>query len=342
MELKKGMVLKEDIYSLSGVLLLKKGTKLNDGHMNFLNHHKIQLQAKLSSKNSPKQKLGEIYELVYKNVYSSIKDIQKKIIADKSQLDDHEIKEMLDAFEVLHKEFTLNDVGILEIMERFSEDEYLFKHCLNVGLIASKIGKILNLTNEHQKLLANMGLFHDVGKFKIDPAILNKPSRLTDEEFNLIKQHPKFGYNLLEGTSIDPMILEGVIKHHERLNGTGYPYRLREEDIPFFVRILSVADTFDAICSNRVYRGSMSLFYAIDELVKEINLNRLDENIVLPFANFLMELVKGKKITLRNGKEVEIIHLDFRHPNQPILKVDGYQPLNLLKENLTLNQVANM
>ncbi|MDR6124984.1 HD-GYP domain-containing protein (c-di-GMP phosphodiesterase class II) [Bacillus sp. SLBN-46] len=341
MELKKGMVLKEDIYSLTGVLLLKKGTVLKDDHMHYLSRHKIQIQEHDQAKDLIGKKFGELNEVVYRSVYSSVQELQRSI-SGKSKLNDNEIQEMVDTFQELHEEFALKDVGILELMERFSKDEYLFKHSINVGLIASKIGRILKLSEKHQQFLASMGLFHDVGKFKIDPMILNKPSRLTDEEFNLLKQHPKLGYDLLSKTSLHPLILEGVLKHHERLNGTGYPNRLNGDSIPFFIRILSVADTFDAICSNRVYRSSMSIFYAVDELIKEVKQNRLDEAIVLPFTNSLMELAKGKKITLRNGKVGEILHIDFKYPNQPILKIEGFKPLNLQKENLTLNQVANM
>jgi HD-GYP domain-containing protein (c-di-GMP phosphodiesterase class II) len=341
MELKKGMVLKEDIYSLTGVLLLKKGTVLKDDHMHYLSRHKIQIQEYDQPKDLIGKKFGELNEVVYRSVYSSVQELQRSI-SGKSKLDDNEIQDMVVTFQELHEEFAIKDIGVLELMERFSEDEYLFKHSINVGLIASKIGRILKLSEKHQHFLASMGLFHDVGKFKIDPMILNKPSRLTDEEFNLIKQHPNLGYDLLSKTSLHPLILEGVLKHHERLNGTGYPNRLNGDSIPFFIRILSVADTFDAICSNRVYRSSMSIFYAVDELIKEVKQNRLDEAIVLPFTNSLMELAKGKKITLRNGKVGEILHINFKYPNQPILKIEGFKPLNLQKENLTLNQVANM
>lgn len=340
MDLRRGMVLKEDIYSLTGVLLLKKGTVLRDNHINLLNRHKVQTRDQLDSRSIIDKKLGEFSEIVYKNVYTSIQDLQTTI-SQKSKLDDDEIQEMIDTFGALHQEFAINELGIIEIMERFSEDEYLLKHSINVGLVASKIGGILNLSEDDQHFLASMGLFHDVGKFKIDPGILNKPSRLTEEEFNLVKQHPKLGYDLLSSTSLNPLILEGVLKHHERLNGSGYPFQLKEENIPFFIRILSVADTFDAICSNRVYKSSMSIFYAIDELIKDVKLNRLDGSIVLPFTNFLMEMIRGKSITLRNGKVGEILELNLEYPNQPIIKIDGFKPLDLFKENLTLNQIAN-
>ncbi len=333
MRFKKGMILKEDIYSVLGVLLLKRGTRLTDSHIQFLNHHQLKVKGFPQNNN--------LYEDVYKNVFSAVQDLQSNI-AGKTKLNDKEVQEMISEFDTLYQEFIVNDIQISEIMKKFSQDEYLFKHSINVGLIASKIGRVMGLSDEYQHLLARMGLFHDVGKFKINADILNKPSKLTNEEFNKIKQHPKLGYDLLLSTSLEPLILEGVLKHHERLNGSGYPNGISEGDIPFFVRILSVADTFDAICSNRVYQGEKSVFYAVEEMIKDANSNGLDRKIVLKFTYSLMELSKGMKFNLRNGKQGEILRVDGNHPNQPIIKIEGYQPLDLQKENLTLYQVANI
>jgi HD-GYP domain-containing protein (c-di-GMP phosphodiesterase class II) len=335
------MVLKEDIYTETGLLLLKIGTVLTENHINLLNRHGLKYIQQLHVNNLQSENPQKLNEVVYKNVFSSIKELQENVM-DKSSLDDEEVNDMIEKFDILHDEFISKDIGILEIIEMFSEDEYLFKHSINVGLVASKIGSILKLSEEKQHLLARMGLFHDVGKFKIDASILNKPSRLSDDEYQLIKKHPKYGYELLAGTRINPLILEGTLKHHERLDGSGYPNGINESNIPFFVRILSVADTFDAICSNRIYKGRKSVYYAIEELIKDCNLNRLDPSIVLPFAFSLMELSKNKIITLRNGKKGEIVQTDLKHPNQPIIKIEGYPPLNLQKENLTLIQVANI
>jgi HD-GYP domain-containing protein (c-di-GMP phosphodiesterase class II) len=341
MRLKKGMVLKDDIYSETGALLLKTGTELTDKHIDLLDRHAIKYIQQIQTNPVQDNKPPELNEVVYRNVFSSIKELHENVM-DKTHLDEEEVSDMMNKFDVLHDEFISKDVEVLDIMERFSADEYLFKHSINVGLVASKIGSLLKLSEEKQHLLARMGLFHDVGKFKIDPAVLNKPSRLTNEEFEYIKQHPKYGYELLEGTRLSPMILEGTLKHHERLDGSGYPNGINGLNIPFFVRILSVADTFDAICSNRVYRGRKSVFYAIEELIKDCNAKRLDPSIVMPFTYSLVELSKDTPITLRNGKTGQIVQTDPLHPNQPTIEIDGFPPLDLKKEKLTLLQVANI
>ncbi|NRD79131.1 HD-GYP domain-containing protein [Bacillus sp. BRMEA1] len=341
MSLMKGTRLKEDIYTVSGVLLLKRGTLLTENHIDWLNSHKTQIKWGLSSNENSEEKPWPLNEVVYKNVYTSIKGLQETI-GKKTHLEDNEILGIMSEFDILHQEYVEKDVEILDIMEKFSKDEYLFKHSINVGLIASKIGNLLSLPEEHQHMLGRLGLFHDVGKFKIDPAILNKPTRLTDEEFNLIKQHPRLGYDLLSSTSLDPLILEGVLKHHEREDGTGYPGSIKGDSIPFFVKILSVADSFDAICSIRVYKEQKSVYYAIEELIKDAQAKRLDMSIVRPFTYSLMNQLKGSKIKLRNGAHGEIYDVHPQHPNQPILKINGFQPLNLFKEQLTLHQVADL
>ncbi|MGJ7911801.1 HD-GYP domain-containing protein [Neobacillus sp. LXY-1] len=341
MKVSKGMILKDDIYSKSGILLLKKGTKLTAHYAEWLDKHQSQIIYRSELEQLQSKQNWTLNETIYKNVFSSIQDLQRNI-GKKNTLEDHEIHEMMTEFDALYQDFVEKDIEILDIMANFSQDEYLFKHSINVGLVASKIGSILNLPETDQQMLARMGLFHDVGKFKIDPFILNKPSRLTDEEFELIKQHPTLGYDLLVSTSLSLDILEGVLKHHERLDGSGYPNRFTGEQLPLFVRILSVADTFDAICSVRVYKQPRTIFFAIEELIKDVNAKRLDESIVLPFTYYLMSLSKGMQISLRNGKMAEIMEVEPNYPNQPILRIEGFQPLNLIKENLTLLQVANL
>ncbi|MGG2939009.1 HD-GYP domain-containing protein [Heyndrickxia faecalis] len=338
MVFQKGEKLEEDLYSNSGVLLLRKGTFLTERLAAILNKYEVLRDPELDGRRIATEVPGIFHDLLYESIYHEMEELQR-IIQVKTTLCDAEVESMEKNFRKLYKEVFTTRTSILELMEHFSADEYLFKHCIHVGLIAANIGKILKLDPEKQSLLAQMGLFHDIGKFTIDPQILNKPGRLTDEEFALIKKHPEAGYRLLEKTSLDPMILKGTLMHHERLDGSGYPDG--RKTIPFLVRILSVADTFDAICSNRAYRRRQPVFFAIDELMADADAGRLDREIVLPFANFLMENYQKQPITLRNGVKGSILRIHPLHPNQPVLKVEGYPVLNLMEQKLTLFQIAN-
>ncbi|GER66712.1 HD-GYP domain-containing protein [Weizmannia acidilactici] len=339
MKFQKGARLKEDLYSNTGILLLRKGTFLTAKLASILNKYEVVPDPSLKGRRIAAEVTGIFHDVLYENIYRSMEELQQTIRV-KAELCDAEIQDMEKNFHRLYKEVLATHTSFLELMEHFSSDEYLFKHCIHVGLIAASIGKMLKLPHEKQNLLAQMGLFHDIGKFTIDPRILNKPGKLTNEEFAVIKTHPAAGYRLLENTSLDPMILKGALMHHERLDGSGYPEG--RKNIPFLVRILSVADTFDAICSNRAYRRRQPVFYAIDELMADAKAGRLDSEVVLPFANFLMENYRNQPITMRNGARGKIVHIHPLYPNQPILKIEGYPLLNLKEQKLTLFQIANM
>ncbi|MCK6258773.1 HD domain-containing protein [Fictibacillus sp. KIGAM418] len=330
MTISVGMELGEHIYSSRGVLLLKKGTVVNDHHIQLLSRHEIQkeeaaIRTEETSLN-PKEEQTLLLSC-YKNI-------------DKNKaLTNADIKMISETYLQLYKDSSLN---ILDINDQFQNEEYLYSHSLRVALIASTIGQMMGVNNNDQYLLPLMGLFHDVGKFLVDPAILYKPTFLTDAEFAEMKKHSLYGQELLNDTQLPKEVVTGALMHHERLDGSGYPFGLNSKNIPMLVRILSVADTFDAICSNRVYKSTQSIFYAIEELLKEANSNRLDIDIVRPFCFAVMDLLRGRKIELRNGKSANISHIFPANPNQPILCVEGYSPINLKSSGLTLFQVAKI
>ncbi|MBR1736937.1 MAG: HD domain-containing protein, partial [Firmicutes bacterium] len=112
-------------------------------------------------------------------------------------------------------------------------------------------------SKEEQKIIYFAGLLHDVGKIRVPEAIINKPGKLTDEEFDQIRVHPVSGYHILKGIHEDERIGYGAKYHHERYDGNGYPNGLSGENIPEIARIIGVADAYDAIASNRSYRGAL-------------------------------------------------------------------------------------
>ena len=109
---------------------------------------------------------------------------------------------------------------------------------------------------------------HDIGKIGIPDSVLNKPGRLTDEEYGVMKSHTSRGGDILKGFTILDHVVEGALYHHERYDGRGYPQGLKGEEIPLFARIIGTADAFDAMTANRIYRKQMDLDYVINELKK--------------------------------------------------------------------------
>ncbi|WP_409294285.1 HD-GYP domain-containing protein [Peribacillus sp. SCS-26] len=332
--IKAGMVLAGNVYSESGALLLSAGTKLNKHHIELLQRHKIKMMdiGNLLKSDNPLKEAEESYSNILTDLTAAFNSLR-----DKETLDDLETREMLNCSNELDQKA---DLDVIQLKEQIKQDDYLYQHSLNVGLISKHIAKILGLGREEQKLLVQMGIFHDIGKFKVDPAIINKPARLTDEEYNEVKNHSLYGYDLIKGTSLPNEIKIGTLLHHERLDGSGYPNGLKAGDIPFLVRILSVADTFDAICSKRVYKGGSSILFAVEELLEDAAKGRLDNAIVRPFTKDLMKAIIGKSIKLRNGQSAVITSVHPDRPNYPVLNIEGYPPLDLNEANLALKQVA--
>ena len=149
------------------------------------------------------------------------------------------------------------------------KDNYTKGHSFRVAaytrMIAEKMG---GYTEDELQDFYNIALLHDIGKISIPDAILNKPGKLTDEEFEKIKSHAWNGYEVLKEIKVMPELALGAGYHHERLNGTGYPHKLLAEDIPMVAQIIAVADTFDAMYSNRVYRKQLELATVADEIYR--------------------------------------------------------------------------
>lgn len=157
--------------------------------------------------------------------------------------------------------------NLLKKLNEFSPQTY--EHSVRVSNLCVWFGKKMGLSDEDIEKLRIGGLFHDVGKLKIPEAILNKPARLTEEEYTFVKKHSVFGENLLVETGInDREILNLVLFHHERLDGLGYPKGLVGDEIPLLVRIVTICDSYDAMNSRRVYQGNIDMAYIRKELLE--------------------------------------------------------------------------
>ena len=174
-----------------------------------------------------------------------------------------------------------------------AKDEYTEGHCERLSVIAEAMGKELNLSERDIQILRRGGILHDIGKIAIDDAILLKPGPLTDEEFEIIKEHPVIGENICKPLKTLRPVLPVIRYHQERYNGSGYPEGLKGEDIPIHARIIGIVDCYDALTTDRTYRKAMpeekaleimtmeteeglwdpGLFEIMKELLKHIDLN---------------------------------------------------------------------
>lgn len=166
----------------------------------------------------------------------------------------------------------------------------ILNHNMRVALIVRKIGQKLNLDEKDLTLLTMSGIYHDIGKFKISRAILDKPCKLSETEYKVIQFHSELGAEMLQDYNLkNKVIIDAVKYHHERFDGGGYPEHKKGYDIPLFARIIAVADTYDAITSIRKYSKAHSCEYALKEI--EINSGtQFDPKIVEIFKNIIVEV----------------------------------------------------
>lgn len=159
------------------------------------------------------------------------------------------------------------------------KDPYTRGHSGRVAKYSLILGDILGLSTEDLDRLRISALLHDVGKIGIEDRVLKKPGKLTEEEFELMKQHTVKGANIMRPVAQLRDVLPGIELHHERMDGGGYPYGLAGDQIPMMARIIGVADTLDAITTNRPYQSAMGLDYALDRIVS-LKVTKFDANVV--------------------------------------------------------------
>lgn len=200
-------------------------------------------------------------------------------------------------------------------------DEYTFTHCTNVSILAVILGKNLGLQQNKLELLGVAGLFHDVGKARIPEQILNKPGKLTEREFNIMKTHPLEGYKVLQGgQGIHSEVLKGVVEHHERFDGRGYPMNVSGENLGSFSRILAVVDVYDALTSKRVYKPSIAPSKALAMLYTGRG-DKFDPAYVESFIKCMGIYPVGSFVRLTGGEYGVVCDVNAEQPLKPKVKI---------------------
>lgn len=220
--------------------------------------------------------------------------------------------DIVDKFSVDEPALTLNCVHMIS-----EADNYLYTHSVDVATLNGMLGRWMNLPDRTAVKLAKIGLTHDLGKLKIPPYILYKPGKLTKEEFEIMKCHPAYSYDMLMSSGEeDPEVLWAVRQHHEKKGGGGYPDGLRGEDITLLARITAVSDVYDAMVSRRCYKNAQTPFEVM-ELLESSRFFDLDQEIVKVFLQNLSYLLVGMRVTLSTGEEGEVAFIrpgDYRNP----------------------------
>lgn len=207
---------------------------------------------------------------------------------------EHKNSLLEDALSQLERNFESIVRALVRAVE--AKDPYTAGHSERVMQYSLWIGEHLGLGSYELRLLEMGCLVHDIGKIGIPDSVLTKPGKLNDEEFELIKKHPEYGANIVRNVDLFRECLPIILWHHERLNGTGYPDGLKGEEIPFLVRICSVADVFDAMTSTRSYRVGMPIEKVFSIIDGDVEKGHLDATVV----QALKEVITVKGIITQN------------------------------------------
>lgn len=216
-------------------------------------------------------------------------------------------------------------------------DDLTYVHSMNVALICNVMAGWLGKSQEETDLITMAGLLHDIGKLKMPVDIITKPEKLTDEEYEIIKSHPTLGHDILLESNVDERIKNAAWMHHERYDGGGYPNGLVGEQIDDIARIVAIADVYDAMTANRVYRNGLCPFKVIAHFERDMSI--YDPRYILLFLEKTAETYVSNKVLLSNGKEGKIIMINKMSLSQPVVMV-GDKIYDLAKQkDITIEQL---
>ncbi|MBI4809151.1 MAG: HD-GYP domain-containing protein [Nitrosomonadales bacterium] len=213
-----------------------------------------------------------------------------------------------------------NPEAFLNLARLKTKDDYTYLHSVAVCALMIALGKQLGLDGETLKDVGLAGLLHDVGKMMIDDEVLNKPGKLTDEEFDLIKEHPRRGWELLKDSSeITAATLDVCLHHHERVDGTGYPERISGEKLTLFARMGAVCDVYDALTSNRCYKNGWEPAETIRKMAEWRN-GHFDERVFQAFVKTIGIYPSGTLVRLKSGRLAIVIEQTEKSLLTPVVK----------------------
>lgn len=322
----EGTLLGKAIYNDKGKILLNEGVELENKlikrlvemgiHYVYIKDKKTEdirvcdpLSAKL------KRRAMDSIEKHFKEIELGTNHLSHALVLEKATKSlTHLVRELL--FELKNNQ----DLLVL-LSEVYTYDHYIFTHSLNVTMYSLAIGMKLNLPEKDLEILGMGAILHDVGKMKIPEKILLKPDKLSQAEYEEIKKHAEEGFQILRKIpSISLIVAHCAYQHHERINGTGYPRGIKGNEIHYFGKIIAVADVFDAVTSNRVYRQAMLPHEGLEILYSGSG-TLFDKKIIEAFRQAVAVYPIGITVELSDGRRGVVSRQNTGVSDRPIVRI---------------------
>ena len=343
-----GMILAESILSAHKQVILEKNTELSSPLINRLRKWKIGsvcVRSPHTNRLSPcrdsrslmtgTQNTNE-FEEKYRNISITAGSIfeymrnQEQLPYDTFyQLAYHDLYNLID-----------DQTTLTYLYQLKTPLEYTYLHAVDVGIIAELIARWCGFKEKIVKSLILAGLMHDIGKSQIPRPILDKPGQLNVDERAIIELHPVYGYYMVKSLSdIPPEIQYAILQHHERENGCGYPGGLHTHKIHPFAKVIAIADAYDAMTSNRIYRDSITPFAALEILADEL-FTHFDREYCKIFIRNAISTLTGSTVLLSDETQAEVLHFgSFMSAKPAVMRFDGTF-LDLNNTNVSIVEVV--
>jgi putative nucleotidyltransferase with HDIG domain len=213
-----------------------------------------------------------------------------------------------------------------------TKEDSIYNHCIDVALISNILSRWLNFSEADQMMATACGLFHDIGKVMLPSGVLRKPGKLTPSEFEIIKTHTTEGFHLLgKYRSIPEPVKNTALMHHEKCDGSGYPYGLKGDEIDKFSKVVTIADIFDAMTSERVYRAAMCPFSVI-KYFEDDGIQKYDMKYILTFLENVSNSYLNHRVTLSNGMEGNVIFINSENYSKPVIRTSNNEIIDLQEQ----------
>lgn len=331
--IRENSLLGKNIYTSDGRCLLKAGVVLTDvmlKRIRELQIYSLYIVDEYSSdeiediiKPELRQKSIAVIKETFADIerIASVHNFEKRNINQYTRREKKYFKSINKIAEELLDNVLSNRNVLLSLVDIKSMDNYTYSHCVNVAVISIVLGISLNLSKRHLTYLCIGALIHDIGKSFIPSEVLQKPDDLTTEEFEIIKKHPKRGYDFLGNFSnLSSHIKLIVLQHHERYDGLGYPSGIVGDQISYLSRIVTIADVYDALTSDRPYKRAMCPSDALEYLMSNAG-TLFDYEMINVFCKVVIPFPQGTIVSLSNGDIGVVEETLPNFPLRPIVKI---------------------
>lgn len=338
-----GMILGQDVYNFANQIVVKKGTVLDERTITKLHRFEIpqfmieeevlsiqEANSYHRSSYSERIQNNPAFRRFQANYDTEIISFQNMIscVIEKNQKIDCEA---LYRQVVMLLKDTGNSINAFDMVQNLRHyDDSTYAHSMNVGLLCNVFADWLEFGEDEKKTLTVAGILHDIGKTRVPLEIIQKPSRLSEEEYQIIKKHTEYGFAILTENKLDYHIRYTALQHHERMDGSGYPLGLAGDHIDEYARIVSIIDVYDAMTSPRVYRGPTCPFDVI-QIFEEEGFQKYDSRYILTFLRRIAESYLNERIKLSDGRTGKLIYINVHALSRPVVMVDG-EAIDLRKE----------